>query len=250
MPSSPAGWLSPAPTCPCRSAARCSCCGRSKGHSPGNYRNFQRIAVLASLSGTVLARSAPSPTGATALLLWAIALAIEYSRPVARLLDARPRRVLDVRLGRGRRPPCRALRAVRDHRARRVGAGDGRDLRQAGLDARDHRRVSHRCSRAAWRCGGSTSTLVRSVAAGTSRNSERPRPPGPAVLHLHSHRCWWLGLSWWRSATSWCWHIPRATPTLKTALVLLGGPVLYLAGNHAVQTRQRQTSCRSRIWSG
>ena len=36
-------WRSPAPTCSCRSAAACSCCGRCRAHSPGNYRNFQRI---------------------------------------------------------------------------------------------------------------------------------------------------------------------------------------------------------------
>ena len=56
-------------------------------------------------------------------------------------------RLDDIGLGRGRRPPGRALRAVRHHRARRVGPGHGRDIRQAGVDARDRSLVPRRVRR-------------------------------------------------------------------------------------------------------
>ena len=89
-------WRSPAPMCSCRSAAACSCCGRCKAHSPGNYRNFQRIIAWLALSGAVLDRRRLC-RGRARLALWArrarhrICLA-RRSASGRRASAARPRR--------------------------------------------------------------------------------------------------------------------------------------------------------------
>ena len=47
----------------CRSAAACSCCGRSGATTPATFRNFQRITVWFSSSGDLLDRRRPMRRG-------------------------------------------------------------------------------------------------------------------------------------------------------------------------------------------
>ena len=73
-----------------------------KDHSPGNYRNFQRITCWMALSAVFWIAGAFAE-GEGRLWLWLAALAIEYISPPLRLLDPGARRLHHGGLGRGGR---------------------------------------------------------------------------------------------------------------------------------------------------
>ncbi len=64
----------------CRSGAACSCCGRWRGNSPRNFRNFQRITCWLVLSGAFWIAGAVVE-GNARLALWLTALVVEYVSP-------------------------------------------------------------------------------------------------------------------------------------------------------------------------
>ena len=73
--------------------------------------------------------------GQSRLVLWAIALAIEYISPAVRFWIPGYGASAGRGLGGRRRPHGRALRGLHHHRARRIHRRDRRDLRRSDLDA-------------------------------------------------------------------------------------------------------------------
>ncbi len=180
-----------------------------KGHSPGNYHNFQRIACWLALSGLFWIAGAFAQ-GDARFALWAVALVIEYVGPSLGFRTPGLGRLDDIGLGRGRRPPGRALRPVRHHRARRVGARHRRDIRQVAVDAGDDCLVPRRVRRQR----GHVVDLLQYRGRARQpphRRFRRPRQswagsPTPTCIC-----CWWRASSSWPSATNWCWRIRPAT---------------------------------------
>jgi low temperature requirement protein LtrA len=85
-----------------------------RGHSPGNYRNFQRITIWLAASG-VLWIAGALVEGPARPMLWCLAVAIEIASPSLGFFVPG---LGNGRLGHRRRSPGRALRPVRHHRAR------------------------------------------------------------------------------------------------------------------------------------
>ena len=229
---------SPAPTSSCRSGAASSCCGRSRTRAPATIATSSASPAWLVLSG-VFWIAGGLANGEWRLGLWLAALAIEYVSPSVYFWTPGLGRSTTADWDVEGAAHGRALRALHHHRARRVDPRHRRHVRRPALDGRDGRRLSRRLRRqrrhvvdlfqhrrrarqpahrrlraipAAWRASPTPTCTCRSSPASSS-------PP---------------------SATSWCSPIPPATPTPKTAAVLIGAPALYLVGNLDVQARHRQ----------
>ena len=116
--------------------AACSCCGRCKSHDAGNYRNFLRIIHLAGSATLPFWIAGALVDGRYRLALWAVAVGIETVAPILGFwvpgLGRSSTADWEVEGGH----MAERCGAVRHHRARRIGAGDRRDLRRPDLDRR------------------------------------------------------------------------------------------------------------------
>ena len=207
----------------------CSCCGcwrittpattATSSASPSGWRRPRR-------SGLPVRWSRRRP----GLRCGRVALAIEYAAPRGGFWLPRLGRSTTTRLGGRGRPHGRALRAVHHHRARRIDPDHRGDLRRARPGPPSMWARSWWPSSAASPCGWSISTSAPSAAAGRSRPPTIPaawRAPATPTSTSRSSPA----SSSPPSATNWCCIIPADPLDAKTAIVLLGGPALYLVGN-------------------
>ena len=167
--------------------------------------------------------------GQSRLVLWAIALAIEYISPAVRFWIPRygASSVADW-VGRGR-PHGRALRRLHHHRARRIHRRDRRDLCRSDLDdARTSRRSSSAFvgSLAMWWI-----YFHKGAEAGSeqiSRSSEPGRLARLAYTYLHMPIV--AGIIVSAVADELVLKHPAGHSDLKTVLSAIGGPLLFLFG--------------------
>ena len=159
----------------------------TRGHDPVNYRNFQRILVLAAGVGACSGSRAASPSGTERVVAWVIALASRSS--------GRASAIYVPGLGRSTTTDWKVDGA---HMAERcalfVIIALGESILVTGATAAcaagDRRRASAPSwsrSSAAWRCGGSTSTSAPSAAAARSRGSDGSGARGARRVHLFPH---------------------------------------------------------------
>ena len=107
---------------------------------PGLVANFQRILVWF-LASAVFWLMGAMQDGSARLALLGDRGRPGVQRRAGVFPRARPGPLHGRRLGRRRQPPCRTLRPVHDHRARRIDPGHRRDLRRHAVERQHHRRL-------------------------------------------------------------------------------------------------------------
>ncbi len=176
--------------------------------SPRNTRNFQRITIWLGFSA-IFWIAGGLMEGEARLMVWIMALGLEYVAPSLGFRVPDLGRSKTGRLGRRGRASCRALLPVRHHRARRIHPRHRCHLCRGGDQPALHERLPHRLRRHRGACGGSISTSAPNAAPSTSRNQTIPESWRGRPIPIRI--CWWSPASWCaRWPTNWCSPIRSA----------------------------------------
>ena len=224
-----AAWRSPWPMSSCRSAAACSCCGRSKRHDAGNFRNFLRIISLVHRCRRCSGSPADWSDGESrAHRSGRVAIAIEYLMPAVGMWVPGLGRSTTAGLADRWRRIWPSAAPVRHHRARRIAGRHRRDVRRPVMETRSSRRfiVAFLGSVAMWAIYFNIGAERASRQIGTAADPGRLGRSGYTYLHLLIV----AGIIVAAVADEIALTHPHGHADLTAVLVIVGGPALYLLG--------------------